>query len=169
MSSKARASSAASKVTPLRARRPSAIRSPAGATATVEGSAIVVRDPAGAIVVTYDAETGSATIAAPRGDLELAAGGCVRIVAGDDVSIEARRTTRLSGETMLIEAGRWELAAARILERAGEVYRECDDLLQTRAGRLRTLVKGAVQLFSRSTSMASEEDTSVDGRRVLLG
>jgi hypothetical protein len=168
MSSRAHAIAPASKVTPLRPKRRNVLRTAKGATASVEGDAIVVRDPRGDIVVTYDAETGSARIAAPRGDLELAAGGTVRLVASD-VSLEAKRSTRLSGETVTIEAGRWELAATRILERAGEVYRECDDLVQTRAGRIRTLVKGTLQMFSRSTSMASDEDTSIDGRRVLLG
>ena len=42
---------------------------PNGASATVEGERIVLRDPRGAVVVVYDAETVSATIAAPHGNL----------------------------------------------------------------------------------------------------
>ena len=42
---------------------------PNGASATVEGERLVLRDPKGAVVVVYDAETGSATIAMLQGNL----------------------------------------------------------------------------------------------------
>ena len=43
------------------------------------------------------------------------------------------------------------------------------DLAQTRAGRIRTLVQDVYTTHARRTVMVSEEDTSIDGAKVLLG
>jgi hypothetical protein len=170
----------------------------AGASAAVEGDAIVVRDPKGGIVVIYDAVTGNATIAAPRGDLKLAAPkGKVVVSAATDLELTANGRTTLQSETLDISSqkaslrsklaelvadtlevtapsaalgiGRWQLKAERVFEQASEVYREVHGVIDTRAGRIRSKVAGATQWFSKSTSIVSEEDTFVDGRRVLLG
>ena len=42
-------------------------------------------------------------------------------------------------------------------------------VLLTRAKRIRSLVKETFTLTSKSTSLTSEEDTAIDGKRVLLG
>ena len=135
-----------------RARRMSTKR--ARASATVVGETIEVRDGAGALIVRYDAERGETVIAAAKGDLVLAADTGRVVIRGLEASIEVSKL---------------EVRAARIVERAAEVYRDVDTLLQTRAGRVRTLVRGAMELLSGSTRIASEDDTSIDGKRVLLG
>jgi hypothetical protein len=174
------------------------VRTPAGASAAVERDSIVVRDPSGAIVVVYDASTGSATISAPRGDLTLQSStGTVRISAAKDLELMAGASTRVQSErldlavsTAKLEAqfaelvaealrvvspgvslgiGKLQLDAQRVIQHALEAYHEVEGVLETRAGRVRTLVKGATQMFSKSTSVVSEEDTFLDGRRVLLG
>lgn len=124
------------------------------ATATVVGETIELRDGGGALIVRYDAERGETVLAAARGDLVL--------------SSETGRVV-IRGAEASIEVGKLEISAGRIVERAFEVYRDVDTLLHTRAGRLRTLVRGAMDLLSGSTSIASEEDTAIDGKRVLLG
>lgn len=96
---------------------------------------------------------------------------------GDDVVVSAvgrvvlrAESVELRGDqSVLVETGRLETRARRIFEAAEDVYREAEGLSQTRAGRLRVLVEGALQLFARRTTLASEEETVVDGRRVLLG
>jgi hypothetical protein len=133
---------------------PSEVRTPSGATATADGERLVVRSAAGAIVVVYDAERGTAEIAAPSGDLTLSA-------PSGRISLRA--------EEIVCEAGRFELRAERIVERAGDVYREIEGLLQTRADRLRTLVSDAYQVLSKRVRIAAEEDAALDGKRVLLG
>jgi len=147
--------------------REQAIDAPSGARATVEGDEIVVRDPRGEIVVRYDGARGETRVVA-SGDLVVDAGrGKVRI-AGASIELEAERLdARLT--QAVFEVGAWELSAERIVERAADAYHEVSGLLRTRAGRMRTLVRGAVQLFGRRTDIASEEDTSIDGKRVLLG
>lgn len=176
---------------------PQRIDTPAGASASCDGDVIVVRDPGGAIVVTYDAATGSATIAAPSGDLRLAAPkGRVVVEAGTDLELSAARTrlrseeleveagrTRLrsaalelvsevmevSSSSVVVGAGRLQVSAERVFEKARDIYREVEGVIDTKAGRLRSVVRGAWQAKSGSTSIVSKEDTFLDGRRVLLG
>ena len=156
-------------------------------------------DASGDIVVMYDALTGSATIAAPRGDLNLQASkGAVRISAASDLELVAGASTRVQSEQLdlavsstaklkagfaelaadalrvvspgvTLGIGRLQLDAQRVFQHALETYHEVEGAIETRAGRVRTLVKGATQVFSKSTSVVSEEDTFLDGRRVLLG
>jgi hypothetical protein len=124
------------------------------ASATIAGEVIELRDGDGALIVRYDAERGETVIAAARGDLVLAADQGRVVIRAAEASIEVSRL---------------EVRATRIIERAAEVYREVDTLMQTRAGRLRTLVAGAFSLLAGSTHIASEEDTAIDGKRILLG
>jgi hypothetical protein len=132
----------------------SAVRTPGGASAEVDGERLVLRDARGAIVVVYDAERGTAEIAAPKGDLVLSA-------PHGKIALRAREVE--------CEAGRIELRADRIFERARDIYRDVEGLLQTRAERVRTLATGAYQLFAKRVNVVAEEDAAVDGKRVLLG
>ena len=80
-------------------------RTPAGASAEVEGELIVLRDRHGSIVVVFDGARGVAEIVA-SGDMVLAA-------PDGKISLRARE--------VLAEAGRIELRADRIMEHAREV------------------------------------------------
>lgn len=134
--------------------QPPEVSTPGGASATVDGERIVVRNAGGAIVVVFDAERGTAEISAPAGDLTLSApSGRISLRAGE----------------VVCEAGRFELRAERIVERAGDVYREIGGVLQTRAGRVRTLVSDVYHVLAKRARIAAEEDAAVDGKRVLLG
>jgi hypothetical protein len=59
--------------------------------------------------------------------------------------------------------------AERVTERARDSLREITDLAEERAGRVRAVVRGVYALTSRRTVMASEDETSIDGSRILLG
>jgi hypothetical protein len=192
---------AALRLVPHRSAAPCGARvaTPTGASACVDGNAIVVRDPKGAIVVLYDAETGSATIAAPAGDLRLdAPHGKVVVSAGTDLELTANaraaiRSDQLDIETtgraslraalaelaaqaiettspeLVLRVGRLQLSAERVLERVTDVYRDVGGMIETHAQQVRSLVRGATQLMSGSTTIVSQDDTFIDGRRVLLG
>ena len=69
------------------------IRTPSGASAETEGERLVLRDARGAIVVVYDAERGTAEIAAPAGDLVLSA------PQGKSRSARARSSARPAGSS----------------------------------------------------------------------
>ncbi len=152
-----------------------------GSVAISDGHALL-RDAAGNIVIRFDGET--AEVTAP-GELVLAApAGGVHIRSRDDVTIEAGRDLRQQarGELELVagriaataqvlvqQVERAELSAVTLVERTRDAFRETRELLETRAGRLRTLVERGFHLTSQRTTMLSEEETSIDGKKILLG
>jgi hypothetical protein len=103
-----------------------------------------------------------------QGDLTLAAAGRILLRAGSEV-VTTAEVVRTTASLVVESAGRRELVAERVVERASDVYRQVSGLLQTTAGRARTLVEGDHDLCAGRTSIASDEDTSIDGKRVLLG
>ncbi|MBI4699557.1 MAG: DUF3540 domain-containing protein [Deltaproteobacteria bacterium] len=74
-----------------------------------------------------------------------------------------------TASTLAQSVERYELSAQKIVEKARDAFRDVAELLQIRAGRARTLVQDVYALYSRRTVMASKEDTSIDGKRILLG
>lgn len=177
--------------------QPRLLRTAGGTSAAVEGDSIVVRNGAGTPVLSFSDSTGL-ELRASEGDLVLAApNGAVRIQAGtaldfdgterirmrtataelqaERVAVESTEATlaadraQATAADMTVLAGRWELRAQRLVEAAVDAYREIEGLSQCRAGRVRTLVEGAYQLLARRSEIVSEDDTVVDGKRVLLG
>ena len=65
--------------------------------------------------------------------------------------------------------GKIETVAIRIMERAKNVYRHVEELQQTRANRVRTLVDGTYQLNSETTYIKSDKNVNIDGERIHLG
>jgi len=146
------------------------VETKSGASAEVNGELVVLRDRRGAVVVVFDAEKGSAEVFAPSGDLTLAApAGKVVLRAGTAVEVHAGERTEIRSSEVVVAAGKLELRAQRILERAEEVYRDVEGLLQVKVGRLRSMITDTFHLRAKRTRIVSEEDTSVDGKRVLLG
>ena len=105
-----------------------------------------------------------AEVEAPR--VEVRAG--ESHVASGQVSVVADRIATTAG-ALIQSVERYELTATRLVETAQDTYREAIDLCQTRAGRVRAIVQDVYALYSRRTTMASRDDTSIDGKRVLLG
>jgi len=182
------------------------VRTPDGATASVEGDEIALRDRSGQALVRYDARTGTLTLEAPQGDLRLVAReGRVAIEGAQGVSFSAKdagvsvlpghvtvrankmdlhaaetraKTERAEIDTTVF-AGRaekaswvverYELQARKLIEKAQSVWRDVEGLAQTRVGRMRTLVREGLQMIADRTHIQSKQDTSIDGKRVLLG
>lgn len=63
----------------------------------------------------------------------------------------------------------YQLDTQRIVERSESTYREVRDVLQQRIGRMKTRVDGVLNWRSKRTVMLSDEETSIDGERILLG
>jgi len=158
-----------------------------GASAEAHGETIVVRDPVGKVVIDYDATTGTLRIGTgleklvlDAKEIELKAQVRASLVSPDleitttRASLHAEETTFVA-ETIhtvaneLVEiVGRWEVRAERIMERAGEVYREAE-LVETKADRVRTLAKAAFDVIAGRATILADDDAVVDGKRVLLG
>ena len=120
----------------------------------------------GALIATFT-EQGGVELRAREGDLTLSAAGRIVLRAGEvETSADLVRTTATE---IVMQAGRVEVDAGRIVERAGDIYCHVEGLAELQAGRARTLVEGAYQLVAKKTTVASDEDTIIDGKRVLLG
>lgn len=65
--------------------------------------------------------------------------------------------------------GKIETVASRIFERVKNVYRQVDELQQTKAGRVRTLVDGAYQLKSETSYIESTKTVKIDAEKIHLG
>ncbi|APR77724.1 Hypothetical protein A7982_03071 [Minicystis rosea] len=174
---------------------PARIASASGASASIDGGALVLRDPRGELVASYDPEAGALrigavaalTIAVPEGklsldadEIELRARSRAAITA-PDLDVTARRAdlhaeeaslaataVRVVAEEAAHAVGRWEVRVERLLERAAEAYREAE-LAETRADRVRTLAKAAFEVVTGRASILSDDDAVIDGKRVLLG
>jgi len=66
-------------------------------------------------------------------------------------------------------AGVVELEANRVIERAKNVYREVEDLAQTRAGRIRVVALNTFHLLGKRTFLKAEEDMKIRGEKIHLG
>lgn len=143
------------------------------------------------------APAGDLILSAPSGKVVLSAGTDIEIEAKGDLlqkaghradieaprlhvkAEEARVTTAQAAvvaERILTTARvvaqsveRFELSAVRVIEKTRETYRDAADLLQTRAGRVRAVIEGAFSVQAGRTTIVSKEETSIDGKKVLLG
>ena len=150
------------------ASRSASITTPSGASATAEGEVLALRDAGGRIVATLDGLTGELCLAA-EGDLRLSApSGRVLVEAAGEVVLRGA-SLHVNAEEARLAVGHWELRAERIVERTTDALRTVEGLLETRAKHARLLVSRTLEILSRRATIASEEDTRIDGKRVLLG
>jgi hypothetical protein len=61
-----------------------------------------------------------------------------------------------------------ERTAGRVVERAREVYRDVEELSQTRAGRLKLVADRALTALGRSTLVKAREDVKIKGDKIYL-
>lgn len=122
----------------------------------------------------------SASAGASRPQLEI--DGAATRVRGDRLEVDtpsadvkvgrasliARRIS-VSASAVAQRVDRYELAANQLVETARDAYRDVSELFQQRVGRMRTIVEDVHSLNSRRNVMLSDDDTRIDGRRILLG
>ncbi len=124
-----------------------------GARAEVDGEQLRVLTPDGIVLFEYDAATGKGALRMPK-HLRLETEGDLEIVAGKKLHMQAEQA---------------EARFGTIIERVGNAYRYVKELHQLKAGRVRSLVKGAIQLKGERMSMLAREDVHIDGTRINLG
>jgi hypothetical protein len=93
------------------------------------------------------------------GDAELALGAVVT----------AARAIATKAESVAVTVEKYELVATRLFERTKDAFRDVSGLAQSRLGRARTVVGSIFTLHAERTVMVSKEETSIDGRKILLG
>ena len=157
-----------------------------GAIVSVDPTQAEIRDRHGQLLVRYRdgvlelCAEGDVVLAAPNGEVVLRGKG-VRLDA-DHIEARAERTRLVTGFASLLARNvsttatrlaqrteSWELETERLSERARDVYREVSEVAQHRFGRLRSIIEDVYSVKARRTEIASDDDTSIDGKRVLLG
>lgn len=88
------------------------------------------------------------------------------VVATAEVIATTVRTTAVSIEA---HARTIQETAERVSLKAKELTHTVTGLFDSRLGRVRSLVKGAFSVRSKTVQVKATDDASVDGRRVLLG
>jgi hypothetical protein len=150
--------------------------------AGADAEVLRVVDAEGRLLFEHNTGTRVTVIVAPEGDLELRAPrGKVKIVAAEGFVLEAPSVhakvgeARVEGRSLSATFERVKTAAAvietsagRILERAKNVYREVEELSQTRAGRLRLVAEKTVSLLGQRAVVKAREDVKIKGDKVYL-
>jgi hypothetical protein len=90
-----------------------------------------------------------------------------RFVGGEVTTVARAMKTTVASFALSTE--KYELSATKLVEVTRDAFRDVADLAQSRIGRVRMLVREVYSQRARRTVIASTEDTSVDGRKVLLG
>ena len=124
-----------------------------GAWADSDGDKLRVHAADGAVLFEYDAATGKGTLRMPK-HLRLETPGDIELVAGKRLKMEAQDA---------------ETKFDSFVEHIGNAFRYVRELQQTKAGRLRSLVKGAIQLKGGRMTMLAQKDVHIDGERINLG
>lgn len=161
---------------------------PDGATARRVGSALELRDASGGLLIRY--RDGCAEVHAPRGDVTFEAAGDVVLRAGAELRLEASQRVHVTapeGEIALTRVRfvaeqvatavtavahrveQYELEAGRVVERARDVFRDVQGLVQSRFGRARTVVEESHTLHAKRHVIVSQRETTIDGERILIG
>ena len=147
-------------------------RTPAGLEARVEkrpdGDLVRILDGRGKLLVEIR-EDGTVALHVADGDLELSsARGRVRIHGAEGVRIEgpevAIHTPRLRQVVGVLET-----QAKRIVERAGDSYRDVEGLAHIKAKQVRVAAKKTVRILSERLRMRAKKDTKVQAEKIYLG
>lgn len=93
-------------------------------------------------------------------DFRIQAGGRVQII-GTEIELSASR--------MSIKADKLEIMARTVFEKLVYCYRWVKELIQTRAGRERTLIEGHQTVKAERIIHVAEKDVKIDGAKIHLG
>jgi hypothetical protein len=103
---------------------------------------------------------GLSRIAVP-GDLEIEAGGAVRIRGGDRVDLNAPEVA--------VKASKLEFAADRLFTRCGDAYQWVRGMVQSIVGRSRTVAEDTVTVRANRIVEFAEDDVKIDAKQIHLG
>jgi hypothetical protein len=90
-----------------------------------------------------------------------------RLVTGQATILA--RSIATTAEQLATSVSRYELTATKLVEKTRDTFRDVADLLQIRARRSRTIVADTHAVHSRRTTLTSSEETTIDGKKILLG
>jgi hypothetical protein len=118
-------------------------------------------------------ETGRAEVTLLRDELRLGAKTfglqALRAAITSDELAFAARSLRTVAKVALQSVGVLETRAERVVERAKNVYRDVEELAQTRAGRVRLIARETLHAAGRRAVLRGDEDVKIKGEKIHLG
>lgn len=123
---------------------------------------VELRSEGGASALALDGDrtsvsAGHVAMEAQRADVKVA-----------DANVVAK-VLRTVAERVRERADVVERTAGRVVERAREVFRDVEELSQTRAGRLKLVAETALTILGTSTMVKAREEVKVTGEKIYLG
>jgi hypothetical protein len=101
-----------------------------------------------------------AVLAVP-GDLEIRAGGALRLTAGAEVEI--------TGREVAMRASKLSVLADAVTETFTSLRQRVREVLSVHAGESHTIVEGSSFAQSKSATIQTEKKVSINGREIFLG
>jgi len=150
-----------------------------------------VRDPLGKKILEYDPDSGRMVLHLPAGKLEVSSTHeGIELVTSSSLRIRAGGTLMLQGAALEVDVPRAELRAqevvasarnaafswgkleqtvGRFFQWAKSVYVRIEEVLHTRAGRIRTQVAEESIVEAREIRLRSAQDVKIQGETIHLG
>ncbi len=167
-------------------------------TNTVNGEIMQVFSKDGGIVFEYDTQTGRYRLHVPHGDLEVSTGTGdilfnaaknIRFAAPESVIFDSNgigmnaqngnfriEKTAFTGTEFTgsirkakLMMERMESIAETVIDKAKNIYQTVEELMQTRTGRMRTLINTSWHCKSKKAFLKSEDDFKIKGEKIYLG
>jgi hypothetical protein len=104
-----------------------------------------------------------------QGPTKLSLPGDVVIEAGGKLKLKGAAAVEIESPEVRIRADRFETVARAVFERVMDAYRWASGVIQTTAGRTRTVVSGTASLQAERISETALKDVRIDGERINLG
>lgn len=83
--------------------------------------------------------------------------------------LESDRCITIRAPEVRVEAGKFDVTARRIVEKARDVYRWVSDLFQVKARRMRAVVEEDYHLRAGTANVKATADVNIDGKSINLG
>jgi hypothetical protein len=152
--------------------QPAEIRTVSGMVAALqphaEGDWIGVRDAKGRLLVEVHAD-GGVVLHVQEGDLQLRA-------ASGRVVIEGKEGVHISGPRVTVETphlrqvvGVLETHAKRLVEKAGDAYRDVEGMSQLRAGQVRMVAEKTFRTIAERIRSRATKDAKILADKIYLG
>jgi hypothetical protein len=112
---------------------------------------------------------GKVTLRAP-GDLTLETPeGALRLTAARGVTLKSQVEIVTEAPAVRCVAGKLEIAAQRVIQRARDVYFWVSELFQVKSHRLRATADSTCHIHAQETHLRADQTVSIDGQSIHLG
>lgn len=104
------------------------------------------------------------------GDLSIEApNGKINLSSANGIHLQDQKQIMTEAPHVKITAGKLELIAEQVFQRAKNIYQWVSELLQTRSRRFRMMASSTFQLHAHRTYLQADSDMNVRGKKINLG